>query len=113
MRMMERTTTFLVKAYYQAPARELIRINGTTKAPVTNHVSETSLGAVTIRAFRSVDRFFHNYLKLVDTDATLFFLSNAAIEWLVIRIEALQNLTLFTAAFFLVLLPKSQVAPGT
>lgn len=100
------------QAYYQATARELIRINGTTKAPVTNHVSETALGAVTIRAFRSVDRFFHNYLKLVDTDATLFFLSNAAIEWLVIRIEALQNLTLFTAAFFLVLLPKSQVAPG-
>ncbi|GMN30270.1 hypothetical protein TIFTF001_046414 [Ficus carica] len=100
------------QVYYQAAARELIRINGTTKAPVTNHVSETSLGVVTIRAFRSVDRFFHNYLKLVDKDATLFFLSNAAIEWLVIRIEALQNLTLFTAAFFLVLLPKSQVAPG-
>ncbi|GMN19623.1 hypothetical protein TIFTF001_045214, partial [Ficus carica] len=38
--------------------------------------------------------------------------TSLAIEWLVVRIEALQNLTLFTAAFFLVLLPKSQVAPG-
>ena len=75
-------------------------------------MSETSLGVVTIRAFRSVDRFFQGYLKLVDTDATLFFLSNAAIEWVVLRIEALQNLTLFTAAFFLVLLPKGLVAPG-
>lgn len=102
-----------LKGYYLATAREIIRINGTTKAPVTNYVSETALGAVTIRAFRSVDQFFQNYLKLVDTDASLFFLSNAAIEWLVIRIEALQNLTLFTAAFLLILLPKSQVAPGT
>ncbi|XP_030490551.2 ABC transporter C family member 8 [Cannabis sativa] len=101
-----------VQGYYLATARELIRINGTTKAPVTNFVSETSLGAVTIRAFGSVDRFFKDYLKLVDTDAVLFFLSNAAIEWLVLRIEVLQNLTLFTAAFFLILLPKGQIAPG-
>lgn len=48
----------------------------------------------------------------MDTDAALFYLSNAAIEWLVLRIEALQNLTLFTAAFFLILRPKGQVAPG-
>ncbi|XVF22769.1 hypothetical protein REPUB_Repub12eG0199600 [Reevesia pubescens] len=32
-------------------------------------------------------------------------------EWLVLRVETLQNLTLFTVAFFL-LLPKSQVTPG-
>ena len=93
-------------------ARELIRINGTTKAPVMNYAAETSLGVVTIRAFNMVDRFFKNYLKLVDIDAALFFLSNAAMEWLVLRIETLQNLTLFTAAFFLLLLPKNQVTPG-
>ena len=102
-----------MQGYYLATARELIRINGTTKAPVTNYVAETALGAVTIRAFRSVDRFFQNYLKLVDTDAALFFLSNASMEWLVLRIEALQNLTLFITAFLLILIPKSNVAPGT
>ncbi|XP_015866661.3 ABC transporter C family member 8-like [Ziziphus jujuba] len=104
--------TNYVQGYYLATARELIRINGTTKAPVTNYVSETSLGAVTIRAFRSADRFFHNYLKLVDTDAGLFFYSNAAIEWLIQRIEVLQNMTLFTAAFLIILLPKGYIAPG-
>ena len=100
------------KGYYLASARELIRINGTTKAPVMNYAAETSLGVVTIRAFNMVDRFFQNYLKLIDTDAKLFFYSNAAMEWLVLRIEALQNLTLVTAAFLLVLLPKGYVAPG-
>lgn len=102
-----------LKGYYLSTARELIRINGTTKAPVTNYVSETSLGMVTIRAFRSADRFFQKYLMLVDSDAGLFFYSNAAIEWLVLRIEALQNLTLFTAAFLIVLLPNGYVSPGT
>jgi hypothetical protein len=72
-----------------------------------NYASETSLGVVTIRAFNMVDRFFQNYLKLIDTDAGLFFYSNATMEWLILRIEVLQNLTLFTAA-----LPKGVIAPG-
>ncbi|PQM33365.1 ABC transporter C family member 8-like [Prunus yedoensis var. nudiflora] len=103
--------TKYVQDYYLASARELIRINGTTKAPVMNYASETSLGVVTIRAFKKADRFFHNYLELVDTDARLFFHSNATMEWLILRTETLQNLTLFTAAFFIVLLPKGYVAP--
>ncbi|KAK1577081.1 hypothetical protein Q3G72_018839 [Acer saccharum] len=101
-----------VQGYYIATARELIRINGTTKAPVMNYTAETSLGVVTIRAFNIVDRFFQNYLKLVDTDATLFFHSNGVMEWLVLRIEAIQNVTVFTAALLLVLMPKGYVAPG-
>ncbi|CAJ1950987.1 unnamed protein product [Sphenostylis stenocarpa] len=101
-----------IQGYYQASAREIMRINGTTKAPLMNFTAETSLGVVTIRAFNMADRFFKNYLNLVDTDATMFFHSNAAIEWLIIRIEVLQNLTLFTAALLLVLLPKGYVDPG-
>ncbi|KAI3900073.1 hypothetical protein MKW98_000973 [Papaver atlanticum] len=101
-----------VQGYYQASASELIRINGTTKAPVMNYASETSLGVVTVRAFSMTERFFNNYQKLIDKDAKLFFHSNAAMEWLAIRIEALQNLTLFTAALLLVLLPQGTVNPG-
>lgn len=77
-----------------------------------NYAAETSLGVVTIRAFKMADRFFQNYLELVDTDARLFFHSNATMEWLIIRTEALQNLTLFVAAFLLISLPKGYVAPG-
>ncbi|XP_028085968.1 ABC transporter C family member 8-like [Camellia sinensis] len=89
-----------------------MRINGTTKAPVMNYAAETSLGVVTIRAFNMANRFFQSYLKLVDNDAKLFFYSNATMEWLILKVEALQNLTLFTAVFRLVLLPKGYVDPG-
>ncbi|CAB4302935.1 unnamed protein product [Prunus armeniaca] len=44
------------QGYYLASARELIRINGTTKAPVMNYAAETSLGVVTIRAFKMGNR---------------------------------------------------------
>ncbi|KAL6006016.1 hypothetical protein ACLOJK_040061 [Asimina triloba] len=101
-----------VQGYYQASARELIRINGTTKAPVMNYAAETALGAVTIRAFDMVQRFFENNLKLVDANATLFFHTNAAMEWVLVRVEALQNLTIFTATLLLVLLPKGTISPG-
>ncbi|XP_058074069.1 ABC transporter C family member 8-like [Magnolia sinica] len=99
-----------VQEYYQASARQLIRINGTTKAPVMNYTAETSLGVVTIRAFNVMERFFENNLKLVNTDATLFFYTNAAMEWVLIRVEALQNLTIFTATLLLVLLPRSTIS---
>ncbi|KAL2243254.1 UNVERIFIED_CONTAM: ABC transporter C family member 8 [Sesamum indicum] len=101
-----------VQGYCQKSAGELMRINGTTKAPVMNYASETALGVATIRAFRMVDTFSLNYLKLVDMDAKVFLSSNATMEWLVLRTEALQNLTLFTAAIFLVLTPKGYIPPG-
>ncbi|GJS28597.1 putative ABC-type xenobiotic transporter [Tanacetum coccineum] len=69
--------------YYEPTARELMRINGTTKAPVMNYASETSLGVATIRAFNMQERFFKDYLKLVDTDASTFIFSNATLEWYV------------------------------
>ncbi|KAI7750666.1 hypothetical protein M8C21_029510, partial [Ambrosia artemisiifolia] len=47
-----------VQGYYQPTARELMRINGTTKAPLMNYASETSLGVATIRAFKMQDRSF-------------------------------------------------------
>ena len=90
-----------------------MRVNGTTKAPVMNYTTETALGVATIRAFGVSDKFFSNYLKLVDMDAKVFLSSNAALEWLVLRTEALQNLTLFTSAIFLVIFPNSYITPGT
>ncbi|PNX81401.1 ABC transporter C family member 8-like protein, partial [Trifolium pratense] len=104
--------SIFIQNYYQATARELVRINGTTKAPVMNFAAETSLGVVTVRAFNMVDRFFKNYLKLVDTDASLFFHSNVTMEWVILRVEALQNLTVISAALFLILLPQRYVSPG-
>ena len=97
---------FWTKGYYQASTKEIIQINGTTKAPFMNFRVETSLGVVTIKTFNMADRFFKNYLNLVNTNATMFFHSNAAIKWLILMIGLLQNLTLFTVALLLVLLPK-------
>ncbi|MFS7909521.1 putative ABC-type xenobiotic transporter [Helianthus anomalus] len=101
-----------VQGYYQPTARELMRINGTTKAPLVNYASETSLGVATIRAFKMQDRFFEDFLKLVDSDASTLIFSNATLEWLILRTEAFSNLTLITAAFLLVYTRKGSVSSG-
>ncbi|GJR88088.1 RNA-directed DNA polymerase, eukaryota [Tanacetum coccineum] len=75
----------LTRGYYEPTTMEIMRINGTTKAPVMNYVSQTSLGVATIREFKMQDRFFKEYLKLVDTDASTFLFSNATLEWFVLR----------------------------
>ncbi|WOL09093.1 hypothetical protein Cni_G17846 [Canna indica] len=98
--------------YYVASARELVRINGTTKAPVMNNAAESLLGVVTIRAFGTIDRFIKTNLQLIDTDASLFYYTIGTLEWILLRVEALQNLTIFTSSLFLVLLPPSAISPG-
>jgi len=98
--------------YYLASARELTRINGTTKAPVMNNAAETALGVVTIRAFNMVERFKEKNFNLIDTYASLFFHTNASMEWLILRLELLGNIVLFTSALLLVSLPSSSITPG-
>ncbi|KAJ1259572.1 hypothetical protein BS78_10G166500 [Paspalum vaginatum] len=105
-------TMIYVQRYYISSARELVRINGTTKAPVMNYASESILGVVTIRAFAATERFIHSNMQLIDTDATLFFHTVAAQEWVLIRVEALQSFTIITAALFLVLVPPGVISSG-
>lgn len=76
-----------------------------------NYAAETSQGVIIIRAFNIMDIFLKNHLKLIDTDARLFFHSNAAMEWLILVVETLQNLILFTASLLIVLLP-GKLLPG-
>lgn len=59
-----------------------------------------------------VDRFFKNFLHLVDTDAALFLHTNASLEWLQTRMDTLQNLILFVAASLFVFVPGGSLSPG-
>ncbi|KAM3195253.1 hypothetical protein ACQJBY_071384 [Aegilops geniculata] len=61
-----------LQRYYLASAKELMRINGTTKSALANHLGESILGAITIRAFEEEGRFFAKNLELVDKNAGTF-----------------------------------------
>nr|KYP49508.1 ABC transporter C family member 10 [Cajanus cajan] len=97
-----------LQRYYFSTAKEVMRVNGTTKSFVANHVAETIAGAVTIRAFEEEDRFFEKNLGLVDINASSFFHSFASNEWLIQRLEIVGAVLLASAALCMVMLP-----PGT
>jgi len=89
-----------------------MRINGTTKSALANHLAESILGAVTIRAFDREDRFFANYLELVDNNVGPYFYNFAATEWLIQRLETMIAVVLSFSAFIMALLPAGTFSPG-
>ncbi|KAF7102140.1 hypothetical protein CFC21_103324 [Triticum aestivum] len=102
----------LSRRYYLASAKELMRINGTTKSDLANHLGESISGAITIRAFEEEDRFFAKNLDLVDKNASPYFYNFAATEWLIQRLEIMTAGVLSFSAFVMALLPQGTFSPG-
>ncbi|CAL9245809.1 unnamed protein product [Arabidopsis halleri] len=103
---------FRLQKYYFQTAKELMRINGTTRSYVANHLAESVAGAITIRAFDEEERFFKKSLTLIDTNASPFFHSFAANEWLIQRLETVSAIVLASTAFCMVLLPTGTFSSG-
>ncbi|CAL5367442.1 unnamed protein product [Camellia sinensis] len=101
-----------IQRYYFATAKELMRLNGTTKSLVANHLAESIAGSMTIRAFEEEDRFFVKNLDLIDVNASPFFHSFAANEWLIQRLETLTAVVLSSSALCMVLLPSGTFSSG-
>ncbi|KAK2420557.1 ABC transporter C family member [Trifolium repens] len=101
-----------MQRYYFTLAKEVMRINGTTKSSLANHVAETVAGAATIRAFEEEDRSFEKNLDLIDINASAFFHSFASNEWLIQRLETISAVVLTAAALCMVMLPPGTLTSG-
>ncbi|KAK0598305.1 hypothetical protein LWI29_033552 [Acer saccharum] len=88
-----------------------MRINGTTKSLVANHLAESISGAMTIRAFKEEERFLAKNLDLIDTNASPFFHGFAANEWLIQQLETHSTAVVASSAPCMVLLPPSTFSP--
>ncbi|PHT45094.1 ABC transporter C family member 10 [Capsicum baccatum] len=102
-----------LQRYYFASAKELMRINGTPKSFVANHLAESIAGAVTIRVFKEEERFFMITFELIDVNASPFFHNFAANEWLIQRPEIISATVLASSALCMVLLPPGTFSSGT
>jgi ATP-binding cassette subfamily C (CFTR/MRP) protein 2 len=89
-----------------------MRLNGTTKSSLANHVAETIAGAVTIRAFEEEDHSFKKNFDLIDINASAFFHSFASNEWLIQRLETISAVVLGAATLCLVMLPPETFPSG-
>lgn len=101
---------YRIQNFYVASSQELMRMNAASNAPIVSYSSETVNGAVTIRAYGMVEEFKRHNLELINRDASLYFHTQAAIEWLTMRLEVLGNIILCVSTLLLVLLPS--ISPG-
>ncbi|KAI3848476.1 hypothetical protein MKX03_031743 [Papaver bracteatum] len=101
-----------IQRYYSATAKEIMRINGTTKSLVASHLGESIAGAMTIRAFKEEDRFIAKNFDLIDKNASPVFHIFSASEWLIQRLETLCTILLCSSALVMVMLPPKTFGPG-
>ncbi|PWA81661.1 ATP-binding cassette subfamily C member 8 [Artemisia annua] len=97
--------TILLQKFYYASAKELMRLDGTSKSFVASHLAQSIAGAVTIRAFGEEDRFFIEHLNIIDGNASPYFHSFSANEWLIQRLEILCAVVVSSSALAITLLP--------
>ncbi|KAM3711932.1 hypothetical protein ACB098_01G146500 [Castanea mollissima] len=104
--------TTLLQRYFFASAKELMRTDGTTRSLIASHLAESIAGAMTIRAFGEEERFFMKNLDLIDRNASPYFHSFSANEWLIQRLEILCAIVLSVSALAMTLLQLGASASG-
>ncbi|KAF7132274.1 hypothetical protein RHSIM_Rhsim09G0006700 [Rhododendron simsii] len=97
--------------YYLATSRELSRLDSITEAPVIHHFSETVSGVMTIRSFRTQEKFFQESVDKVNANLRMDFHNNASNEWLGFRLELIGTFFLCFATICMVLLPSTVIQP--
>eukprot|EP01018_Ginkgo_biloba_P027563 Gb_16147 [translate_table: standard] len=90
---------------------KLMRLNATIKSPIENHFESIS-GAMTIQALKVEDQLMKKTLDLLDKNASPFFHSFAANEWLIQRLDILSAIVLISSAIAMVVLLVGTFNPG-
>uniref|UniRef100_A0A8B9HD58 ATP-binding cassette, sub-family C (CFTR/MRP), member 10 n=1 Tax=Astyanax mexicanus TaxID=7994 RepID=A0A8B9HD58_ASTMX len=78
---------YQTQRFYRHSSRELKRLCSLTLSPVYSHFSETLSGLATVRASGHVARFEEENERRLDENQRCVFISNAAGQWLDIRLQ--------------------------
>ncbi|XP_051957113.1 ATP-binding cassette sub-family C member 10-like isoform X3 [Xyrauchen texanus] len=78
---------YKTQCFYRHSSRELKRLCSLTLSPVYSHFSETLSGLATVRASGHTARFEEENEKRLEQNQRCLFNSNAAMQWLDIRLQ--------------------------
>ncbi|BFZ53008.1 ATP-binding cassette glutathione S-conjugate transporter ycf1 [Savitreella phatthalungensis] len=93
---------YFVQRYYLTAARELKRLDSTSRSPIYAHFQESLGGMSTIRAYDQEGRFARENEWRVDMNQKPYFLYISTNRWLAVRLEFIGSILIFAAAFFAV-----------
>ncbi|CAK4076908.1 unnamed protein product [Aphanomyces euteiches] len=104
---------FVMGQFYVEPAREMERVNKTTKSPLLNLISESIEGALVIRAFgpKQVRRFQRMHYRNVDHNNEASFATQVISQWFAMRIQLLSATLLLLISTSLIYM-RQYLNPG-
>lgn len=88
---------------YRAAARDLQRLENVSRSPVFAFITETIDGLVSVRAFGWENDFLKTHLLNIDTNLRAFYLSKAAVGWMMVRANTIGAVLAGGIALFVVL----------
>ncbi|ORY40399.1 P-loop containing nucleoside triphosphate hydrolase protein [Rhizoclosmatium globosum] len=91
---------YYVQNVYRKTARELKRLDSTTKSPLYANFGETILGISTIRAYSDERRFIARNDHVTDVTNSPYFLLVTCQNWLSIRLQFIGSVLVLFAAMF-------------
>ncbi|KAJ1554992.1 hypothetical protein HK096_010528 [Nowakowskiella sp. JEL0078] len=94
---------YYIAAIYRNTARELKRLDSTSKSPLYANFGETLTGIATIRAYRDQARFTLRNDEVTDKNNSPYFLLMTAANWLSFRLQIIGSLLVLCAALIGVL----------
>ncbi|XP_029661257.1 ATP-binding cassette sub-family C member Sur [Formica exsecta] len=106
---------YVLQRFYRRSARQLQRLDGSTRGPVAAHFSETLSGLPTLRAFKQESRFMEETMRRLDINTNAFLILNTSSRWLGIALDYLGAIIVVTAIFAALLsaeLYPSRVTPA-
>ncbi|KAJ3058091.1 hypothetical protein HDU99_006972, partial [Rhizoclosmatium hyalinum] len=94
---------YYIAAVYRTTARELKRLDSTTKSPLYTNLGETLTGIATIRAYNDEARFRAKNDRVSDDNNSPYYLLLTAANWLSLRLQLIGALLVLCAALIGVL----------
>jgi ATP-binding cassette subfamily C (CFTR/MRP) protein 1 len=85
------------QSYFSQCYRELKRIDSVTRSPIYALFGETLDGFCTIRAFQAEPSLLHRIISLIDKQQHAYFLTQAGLCWLAVRLELVGTAIIFFA----------------
>ncbi|KAJ3028172.1 UNVERIFIED_CONTAM: hypothetical protein HDU68_002318 [Siphonaria sp. JEL0065] len=89
-----------IQNIYRKTARELKRLDSTTKSPLYANFGETILGISTIRAYSDEDRFIDRNDLVTDVTNAPYYLLVTCQNWLSIRLQFIGSALVLLASMF-------------
>ena len=94
---------YFLRKYYLSLSRNIKRLEGITRSPMSTHVNSTLSGIYTIRSLKAESYFFDSYCQYQDVHTSTWFLFQATARWFALRMEIMCAIFTAFVAFFAIL----------